>query len=94
MSFFLYLAKTKPFFSYVDSQLFIKHSTKVKMEKNDETVISLSVPPTVFQLQNHTTNTMTLKRRVIVLSCVKKRCIKEINRRIQKEKHEVHWSFI
>lgn len=43
MSFFLYLARTRPFLSYADSQLFIKHSTKVKIKKNDEAVISLSV---------------------------------------------------
>lgn len=96
---FLYLAKTRPSFSYVDSQLFIKRSTKVKIKKNDETVISLSVPPTVFQLvallkskSHHKYD--DLKKKSDSIKLCQEKMYKESNRRIQTEKHEGHWSFI
>lgn len=51
------------------------------MEKNDETVISLSVPPTVFHLVallKSKSKYDDLKKKSDVCDCVKKRCIKRI----------------
>lgn len=79
--------------------IFIKHSTKVQIKKNDEAVISPSVPPTVFQLvallkikSYHKYDDLKKKNERIKLC--REKMYKENNRRIQKGKHEAHWSFI
>lgn len=94
MSFFNILQKQGHFFIYRFTIIY-KHSTKLKIKKNDVTVITLSVPPTFFQLvallkskSYHKYD--DLKKKSDCIKLYQEKMYKDNNRKIQKEKDEVH----